>query len=101
MMKSKLSLLAAALAAALACALASAVQAQTAPKKTTTDVPPEILKSISIPDKVNTPIGTLDFFDGAPTDNTIKAVYDNLDRMRGFEVYLDNVGAVSIYTVLA
>ena len=57
--------------------------------------------SISIPDKVNTSIGTLTFFDGAPTGNTVKAVYDNLDRSRGLAVYLDNVGAVSISSVLA
>ena len=61
----------------------------------------QTLKSISIPDKVKTPIGTLDFFDGVPTGNTVKAVYDNLDRSRGLEVYLDNVGAVSLYSVLA
>jgi hypothetical protein len=64
-------------------------------------VPAETLKSISIPDKVDTPIGTLDFFDGAPIGTTVKTVYDNLDRTRGLEVFLDNVGAVSIYSVLA
>jgi hypothetical protein len=64
-------------------------------------VSPESLKSVSIPDKVETTIGTLDFFDGAPTSATVKTVYDNLDRTRGLSVYLDNVGAVSIYSVLA
>jgi hypothetical protein len=64
-------------------------------------VSPETLKSISIPDKVDTPIGTLEFFDGTPTGNTVRAVYDNLDRSRGLGVYLDNTGAVSIYSVLA
>ena len=58
------------------------------------------LKSISIPDKVVTPIGALEFFDGVPTDATIDTVYDNLDRMRGVEVYLDNMGGVSIQSVL-
>ena len=57
------------------------------------------LESISIPDKVETPIGTLEFFDGVPKDSTVTAVYDNLDRMRGIEVFLDNVGAVSMYKV--
>lgn len=64
-------------------------------------VSPQTLKSISIPDKVSTPIGPLEFFDGVPTGNTVKTVYDNLDRARGLGVYLDNVGAVSIYSVLA
>ncbi len=60
----------------------------------------EELKSISIPDKVETPIGTLNFFDGVPTDATVATVYDNLDRMRGVSAYLDNVGGVSIQSVL-
>jgi hypothetical protein len=43
----------------------------------------------------------LDFFDGVPTGATIEKVYVNLDRSRALEVYLDNINAVSIYTVLA
>ena len=58
------------------------------------------LQSISIPDRVDTPIGSLEFFDGVPTDATIDTVYDNLDRMRGVQAYLDNVGGVSIQSVL-
>ncbi|MGC2766029.1 MAG: DUF1254 domain-containing protein [Candidatus Acidiferrum sp.] len=73
-------------------------QAQTAPK---TDIPPEVLKSISIADKVDTPIGRLDFYDGVPTGDTVKIVYDNLDRSRGFGVYLDNLGGVAIHAFLA
>ncbi len=61
----------------------------------------ETLKSISTPDKVQTPIGKLEFFDGVPTDATVDTLYDNLDRMRGVEVFLDNVGALSVYSVIA
>ena len=57
------------------------------------------LESISIPNSVETPIGTLKFFDGVPTDATIDTVYDNLDRMRGVQVYLDNQGAASLYAM--
>ncbi|MCJ7453366.1 MAG: DUF1254 domain-containing protein, partial [Steroidobacteraceae bacterium] len=64
-------------------------------------VSPETLKSISTPDKVQTPIGRLEFFDGVPTDATVDTRYDNLDRMRGVEVFLDNVGALSVYSVIA
>ncbi len=64
-------------------------------------VSPETLKSISTPDKVQTPIGKLEFFDGVPTDATVDTLYDNLDRMRGVEVFLDNVGALSVYSVIA
>lgn len=49
------------------------------------EVSQELLKSISIPDKVETPIGKLEFFDGVPTANTVETVYDNLDRMRAVE----------------
>jgi hypothetical protein len=81
--------------APLAFALASsATEAQTG-------IPAETLKSISIPDKVDTTIGPLEFFDGAPIGTTVTTVYDNLDRTRGLGAYLDNVGAVSIYSVLA
>ena len=58
------------------------------------------IDSLSIPDKVETSIGTLEFFDGVPTDATVQAVYENLDRMRAVGAYLDNVGAVSINSVL-
>jgi hypothetical protein len=64
------------------------------------DVSQETLDALSIPDKVETSIGTLDFFDGVPSDATVQTLYDNLDRMRATEVYLDNVGAVSINAVL-
>jgi hypothetical protein len=58
------------------------------------------LKAISIPNKVETPIGTLEFFDGVPTGNTVGTIYDNLDRMRGVAAFLHNVGAVSINSIL-
>lgn len=63
------------------------------------EVSPAELEAISIPDTVETAIGTLEFFDGVPTDATVATLYDNLDRMRGMEVFLDNVGAVSMYSV--
>jgi hypothetical protein len=59
------------------------------------------LKSVSTPDKLDTHIGKLEFCDGVPTGNTIKALYDNLDRSRGFQVYLDNLGAVAIRAFLS
>jgi hypothetical protein len=64
-------------------------------------VSPQTLKSISTPDKIDTPIGKLEFFDGVPTDATVGTVYDNLDRMRGVEVFLDNIGALSVYSVIS
>ena len=57
------------------------------------------LDSISIPDKVETAIGTLEFFDGVPVDDTVDKVYDNLDRMRGLAVFMDNQGAASLHAM--
>jgi hypothetical protein len=60
------------------------------------EVSQQTMESISIPDKVKTSIGTLEFFDGVPNDTTIDKLYDNLDRMRAVEVYLNNQGAGSL-----
>ena len=49
-----------------------------------------------MPDNLETSLGTLEFFDGVPSDATIDTLYDNLDRMRGVEVYLNNQGAGSL-----
>jgi hypothetical protein len=65
------------------------------------DVSKEELKSISTPDKIKTPIGELKFFDGVPTDDTIKKVYDNLDRMRGVQVFLNTLPGASMYRLRA
>jgi hypothetical protein len=56
-------------------------------------------EAASIPDRVKTVAGELKFFDGVPVGNTTELVYDYLDRARGVDVYLDNIGAVSIYSL--
>lgn len=53
--------------------------------KMTTAIP----KEITTPDQVNTRIGKLSFFDGFPDSNTTKLCYDNLDFMRGVEIFLN------------
>ena len=65
------------------------------------EVSKEELQSISTPDSVETSIGTLKFFDGIPTDETIQIVYDNLDRMRGVQVFLNTIGGASMYRLRA
>ena len=49
-----------------------------------TDIP----TAITTPDRVETRIGTLEFFDGFPTQATVDLVYDNLDFLRGVEAFL-------------
>ncbi|MFC1836836.1 DUF1254 domain-containing protein [Thermodesulfobacteriota bacterium] len=60
--------------------------------KMTTEIP----KSIIMPDKVETRIGVLEFFDGFPTDATVKKAYDFLDFQRGVDVFLDEMRAASM-----
>ncbi len=58
------------------------------------------LESISTPDAVDTSIGTLHFFDGAPLPETAQSVYDYLDRMRGVDTFLKGIPAASVYALL-
>jgi len=51
------------------------------------------------PDKVETRIGTLDFFDGLPSEETVRLAYDNLDFMRAVEVFLNFIPATSIEAI--
>ena len=73
--------------------LTAPIWAQVPTYKMTTDIP----KSITTPDKVETPIGTLKFFDGIPTGDTTRAVYDYVDRARAVQVYIAMMPAVSTY----
>jgi len=68
-------------------------QAQTAPKmKMTTDIPP----GIASPDKVETRLGTLTFFDGFPDQASVEKLYDNLDFQRAVQAYLLALPSVSM-----
>lgn len=60
-----------------------------------TYIPPEILT----PDTVQTRIGTLNFVDGVPTRETAKLAFDNLDFLRGVEVFLNLMPAASIEAI--
>ena len=55
-----------------------------------------IPESIMTPDSVETSLGTLNFFDGIPDRDTVEKVYDNLDRMRAIEAFLDMVPMASV-----
>lgn len=56
----------------------------------------KIPEKIMTPDRVETRIGTLNFADGVPTAETTQKVYDNLDFLRGTEVFLNFVPATSL-----
>ncbi|PZX55586.1 DUF1254 domain-containing protein [Algoriphagus chordae] len=61
-------------------------------EKYNTNIPDKILT----PDVVETRLGTLNFFDGLPSEETVVKVYDNLDFMRAVETFLNGIPATSI-----
>ena len=71
-------------------------QAQEQAGKTTPGYNHKIPAKIMTPDKVQTPIGALKFFDGMPNKATVAKQYDNLDLMRGAEAFLSGIPATSI-----
>ncbi|WP_419662271.1 DUF1254 domain-containing protein [Desulfosarcina variabilis] len=76
--------------------LASVVNAEKIPKGYNTPIP----SAIMTPDKVKTRIGTLDFFDGVPTEETAQLALDHLTFLRGVEVFLNGVPMASIHALV-
>ena len=60
-----------------------------------TDIP----SAITIPDTVETRLGTLHFKDGFPDDATVQKVYDNLDFERGVQALLTAMPAASLHAI--
>ena len=56
----------------------------------------KIPAEIMTPDKVETSIGTLNFVDGIPDAETTQKLYDNLDKLRAVETFLNFIPATSI-----
>ena len=55
--------------------------------------------SIMAPDKLETTIGTMKFFDGVPDEASVNKVYDYLDRSRAVESFLNCIPAMSMYSI--
>ena len=53
------------------------------------------------PDRVETRLGTLEFFDGMPTDATAATVLEHLTFLRGVEVFLSTIPAASLEAIRA
>jgi hypothetical protein len=83
------------LALVMVAVLMSPAWAELPTMKMTTFTPNEY----TTPDKVETPIGTLEFFDGVPIGDTTEKVYDYVDRARAVEVFINMVPAVSMYHI--
>jgi hypothetical protein len=56
----------------------------------------ETIARLSTPDRVDSPFGALDFFDGVPVPETVSRAYDALDLMRGIDVFLNAVPGASM-----
>src|SRR4030095_13445450 len=55
--------------------------------------------SLSIPNKLETSIGTLEFKDGAPNAATVQKLYDNLDFLHAQNVFLNTFQGASTYAL--
>ena len=55
--------------------------------------------SILTPDKVETRLGALEFFDGYPSAETVEIAYNHLDFMRGVRTFLDAMPIASLYAM--
>jgi len=56
----------------------------------------DVIASLSSPDRVESPFGAWDFFDGVPLPDTIAKAYYALDLLRGIEVFLNAVPGASL-----
>ena len=66
----------------------------------TSEIEP-IKKHIVTPSVVESErLGTLSYFDGYPSEETVRKVYDNLDFNRGIETFLNGIPAASMQAIL-
>jgi hypothetical protein len=54
------------------------------------------LASVGMPERLESPFGPLEFFDGLPLPETVQRSYDALDLMRGVEVFLNCMPGASM-----
>ncbi len=73
-----------------------AMAEQKVPKGYNTPIP----SSITTPDEVKTRIGTLEFFDGVPTEKTAELVLENLVFLRGVEAFLNGLPMASTHALV-
>jgi hypothetical protein len=59
----------------------------------------EIPSALITPDKLESPLGTLEFKDGAPSKETADKVYDYLDQMHAVEAFVNAYQGASVASV--
>lgn len=60
---------------------------------------PSIPPSITTPDRVETPLGTLEFKEGAPSEATSTKMFDLVDFTYAYRAFMDNMRGVSIHAI--
>jgi hypothetical protein len=61
----------------------------------------QMLKSLSTPDKLESPIGAFEFKDGAPSAETVQKSFEALDFNHALSAYLNSYGGASAYALRA
>ena len=56
----------------------------------------EEVAHVSTPDRLSTPFGELEFFDGVPKPESVQSIFDGLDLVRGITAFLDTVPGASL-----
>lgn len=54
------------------------------------------LAGVSVPDRIETPLGSFEMVDGVPTAGSVDRLYEALDFLRGVEVFLNSVPGASL-----
>lgn len=70
-----------------------------APHLTTAHAAGPLPSSITTPDRVESRIGTLEFSDGMPSQETLDKVYDHLDFTHAFEAFVNTMPGVNIQAI--
>ena len=53
-------------------------------------------RALTLPNRIETRIGTLELVDGVPTEETTRLLYDNLDFVRGVDAFLTTIPGASL-----
>jgi len=56
----------------------------------------EEVSHVSTPDRLSTPFGELEFFDGVPKQDSVQSIFDGLDLVRGITAFLTTVPGASL-----
>ncbi len=58
-----------------------------------------IPRSLVTPDRVESRVGTLDFKDGVPSEDTARRLYDNIDYTHAYNAFMNTLSGVSIHAL--